>query len=64
MRAAQAEQAAVVAAIEQRGAYRSIDGHRSMRGYLRATCNHGDAEVLRQRRSARRWRPATSAWPR
>lgn len=53
MRAAQAEQAAVVAAIEQRGAYRSIDGHRSMRGYLRATCNHGDAEVLRQRTIAR-----------
>jgi hypothetical protein len=53
MRAAQAEHAALVAVIEHRNAYRTIDGHRSMRGYLRATCNHGDAEALRQRTIAR-----------
>lgn len=39
--------AAVTAVIDQRGSYRA-DGHRSVRGYLRATCDTSGATITRE----------------
>jgi hypothetical protein len=47
-----ARRAAAVAVAQTRGLYR-IDEHRTMKAYLRATCNTSDAEIGRQRRLAR-----------
>lgn len=49
LRAQQARHAALLAVAEHRGVYRAIDEHRSMRGYLRATCNYSSSEANRQR---------------
>ena len=48
LRKLQAQRAALLAVAQHRGVYRD-DGHRSMKGYLRATCNMSDAEALRER---------------
>jgi hypothetical protein len=48
LRELQARQAALLAVAEHRGVFR-VDGHRSMKGYLRATCNHSTNEASRQR---------------
>lgn len=48
IRALQARRAALVAAAEQRGVYRA-DGHRSMKGYLRASWNTSSSEAARHR---------------
>lgn len=48
LRRLQAERAALLAVAEHRGLHRD-DGHRSMKGYLRATCNVPDKEALRER---------------
>jgi hypothetical protein len=48
LRELQAQRAALLAVAQHRGVYRD-DGHRSMKGYLRATCNMSDAEALRER---------------
>jgi hypothetical protein len=53
LRDAQARHAAVVAVIEHRGAFREVDGHRSMNAYLRATCNSSTGDAGRQRLIAR-----------
>ena len=53
LRDAQARHAAVVAVIEHRGAFREVDGHRSMNAYLRATCNSSTVDAGRQRLIAR-----------
>ncbi len=47
-----ARRAAAVAVAEARGVYRGEE-HRTMKSYLRATCNTSDAEIDRQRRLAR-----------
>lgn len=49
LRELQARHAALVAVAEHRGVYRADDGHRSMNGYLRATCNYSTNEAARQR---------------
>lgn len=51
IRRMEAARAALIAVSEHRGAYR-IDGHRTVRSYLRATCNASDAEVTRSRKIA------------
>jgi hypothetical protein len=48
MREQQAHHAALLTVAEHRGVYRA-DGHRSMKGYLRATCNVSTREASRQR---------------
>ena len=48
LRELQAQRAALLAVAQHRGVYRD-DGHRSMKGYLRATCNMSDGETLRAR---------------
>lgn len=48
LRELQAERAALLAVAEHRGVFRD-DGHRSMKGYLRATCNVSDGEAARER---------------
>lgn len=47
----EAERAALVSVAEHRGVYR-VDGHRGVRGYLRATWNASDGEVSRSRKVA------------
>lgn len=51
-REVEAELATAIAVAEGRSLYAS-DGHRSMKGYLRATCNWSNAEVARFRGAAR-----------
>jgi hypothetical protein len=51
-RALEAELAATIAVGEARGLHRA-DGHRSMKCYLRATCNWSNGEVARFRSAAR-----------
>ncbi|MFP5487898.1 MAG: HNH endonuclease signature motif containing protein [Acidimicrobiia bacterium] len=53
LREAQARHAALLAVMEHRGAFREVDGHRSMNAYLRATCNYSTGEAGRQRLIAR-----------
>jgi hypothetical protein len=48
LRVLQARHAALLAVVEHRGVYRA-DDHRSMKGYLRATCNYSTNEAARQR---------------
>ena len=50
-RRVEAELALTVAAAERRKVYLA-DGHRSMKGYLRATCNWSNADVAAHRRLA------------
>jgi hypothetical protein len=50
-RRVEAEMAMTVATVEQRRMYLA-DGHRSMKGYLRATCNSSNPDVAGQRRLA------------
>jgi len=50
-RSVDAELALTVAAAEQRQVF-LVDGHRSMKGHLRATCNWSNSEVAAQRRLA------------
>jgi hypothetical protein len=47
-----ARRAVLIAIAESRGVYRT-DGHRTMKSYLRATCNSSGAEISRQRKLAR-----------
>jgi len=47
-----AEQAAAIAVAERRGLH-SVDGHHSMKGYLRATSNWSSSEAGQARRLAR-----------
>ena len=53
MRELQARHAVLLAVAEHRGVYRTVDEHRSMNGYLRATCNCSTGEAARQRLIAR-----------
>jgi hypothetical protein len=48
LRELQGRRAMLLAVAEHRGVYR-VDGHRSMKGYLRATFNASDGEALRER---------------
>jgi hypothetical protein len=50
-RRVEAELALTIATAERRGAFLA-DGHRTMKGYLRATCNWSNSEVAVQRRLA------------
>ena len=50
-RRVEAEMAMTLTAVEQRRMYLA-DGHRSMKGYLRATCNWSNPEVAGERRLA------------
>ena len=47
----EAQRAALVGVSEQRGAFR-VDGQRTLRSYLRASCNASDVEVTRARKVA------------
>jgi hypothetical protein len=51
MRRLQADRAAMLAVTQLRGSFRD-DGHRSLKGYLRATTNVSSNEAIRQRRIA------------
>jgi hypothetical protein len=51
-RRVEAEMALTLSSVEQRRLYLA-DGHRSMKGYLRATCNSSNPEVAGQRRLAK-----------
>ena len=48
----EAEQSAAIAEAARRGLH-TVDGHHSMKAYLRATCNVSSAEAARRRRAAR-----------
>lgn len=52
LRDLQARRSAAIAVAEARQ-LNAVDGHHSMKGYLRATCNWSNAEVARQRKLAR-----------
>lgn len=51
MREQEARHAALLAVADARQIYRA-DGHHSLKGYLRATCNHSIGEAVRRRKVA------------